>query len=224
MAIRLDLFRKRMNWGNCGKTKQQQKAKFTIYFQNQYCSGFSLVVVVQWLSCVRLFATPWNIALQTSPSFTISRSLLKLTSIQSVMPSHRLILCHLLLFLHSIFPSTRVFSNESALSIIWPKYWSFSFSVSPSNEYSGLISFRIDWFGLLAVQETLKSLLQHHQFKSINSLVSSLLYGPTLTPIHDYWENHSFHYMDLCQQSDVSVFYLVLLVLYLYNIPSRVPN
>ena len=102
--------------------------------------------------------------------------------------------------LPSVFPSIRVFSNESVLPIRWPKYWSFSFSISPSNEYSGLISFRMDWLDLLAVQGTLKSLLQHH-----SSLVLSLLYGPTLTSIHDYWKNHSFDYMDLCRQSNVSV-------------------
>ena len=110
--------------------------------------------------------------------------------------------CHPLLILPSIFPSIRVFSIESVLCIRWPKYWSFSFSVSPSNEYSGLISFRIDCFDL-AVQGTLKILLQH-QFKSINSSV--LLFGPTLTSIHDYWKNHSFDYMDLCWQSNVSAF------------------
>ena len=104
-------------------------------------------------------------------------------SIESVMPSNHLIL----LLLPSIFPSIRVFSNESTLCIRWTKYWSFSFSISLSNEYSGLISFRIDWFDILAVQRTLKSLLQHQQFKSISSSVLSLLYGPTLTSILDYW-------------------------------------
>ena len=104
-----------------------------------------------------------------------------------VMPSNYLILCLPLLLLPSIFPSIRVFSNEPALPIRWPKYCSFSFSISPSNEYSGLISFRIDWFDLLAVQGTLKSLLQHHSSKSINSSVLSLISGPVLTSIHDYW-------------------------------------
>ena len=112
------------------------------------------VVVVQSLSCVQLIATPWTAARQASLTFTISRSLLKLISIESVMPSNHLILCCPLLLL-SIFPSIRVFSNESALRIRWPKYWSFSFSISPSNESSELISFRIDWFDLLAVQGTL---------------------------------------------------------------------
>ena len=118
-------------------------------------------------------------------------------SIESVMPSNHLVLCHPLFLLPSIFPSIRVFSSESALHIRWPKYWSFSFSISPSSEYSGLISFRIDWFDLLAVQGTLESLLQHHR-SSINSLALSLLYGPTLTSIHDDWKNHSFDYMDQC--------------------------
>ena len=116
--------------------------------------------VVQSLSCVQLFAISWTIACQTSLSFTISWSLLKLMSIELVMPSNHLILCLPLLLLPSISPSIRGFSNESALCIRWPKYWSFSFSISPSNEYSGLIFFRIDWFDLLAVQGTLKSLLQ----------------------------------------------------------------
>ena len=108
------------------------------------------------------------------------------------MPSYHLILCCPLLLLPSVFPSIRVFPNESVLHITWPKYWSFSFSISPSNEYSGLISFRMNWLDLLAVQGTLKSLLQHHtQFKSINSSALSFLYSPTLTSIHDYWKNHS---------------------------------
>ena len=110
--------------------------------------------------------TPWTAAHQSSLSFTISRSLLKLMSIESVMPSNHLILCRPLLLLPSIFPSIRVFSSESALHIRWPKYWSFSFSISPSSEYSGLISFRMDWLDLLAVQGTLKSLLQHHSSKA----------------------------------------------------------
>ena len=116
-------------------------------------------VVIQSLSHVQLFGTPWTAAHQASLSFTISRSLLKLTSTESVISSSHLILCHLLLLLPSIFLCTKVFSNESALRIRWPKYWHFSFSIRPSNEYSGLISFRINWFDLLAVQGTLKSLL-----------------------------------------------------------------
>ena len=121
---------------------------------------------VQLLSRVRLFATPWTAAHQASLSITNSWSLLKLMSIELVMPSNHLILCHPLLLPPSIFPSIRVFSNESILCIRWPKYWSFSFSISPSNEFSGLISFRIDWFDLLAVQGTLKSILQHHSSKA----------------------------------------------------------
>ena len=120
---------------------------------------------VQLLSRVRLFATPWTEACQASLSITNSWSSPKLMSIESVTPSNQLILCCPLLLLPSIFPSIRVFSNESALHIRWPKHWSFSFSISPSNEYSGLISFRMDWVDLLAVQGTHKSLLQHHSSK-----------------------------------------------------------
>ena len=121
---------------------------------------------VQLLSRVRLFATPWTIARQASLSITNSRSPPKPLSIESVMPSNHLILCHPLLLLPLIFPSTRVFSTGSALCMRWPKYWSFSFSISPSNEHQGLISFRIDWCDLLSVQGTLKSLLQHHNSKA----------------------------------------------------------
>ena len=122
------------------------------------------VVFVQSLSHVRLFATPWTAVCQASLTITNSQSLPKLMSIESVMPSNHLILCRPLLLLPAIFPSIRVFSNESALRIRWPEYWSISFS--PSNEYSGQISFRIDWFDLLAIQRTLKSLLQHHSLKA----------------------------------------------------------
>ena len=121
---------------------------------------------VQLLSCVQLFAAPWTAAYQASLAITISGSLLKLMSIELVMPSNHLVLCRPLLLLPSTFPSIRVFSNESVLHIKWPKYWSFNFSISPSNEYSGLSSFRMDWLDLLAVQETLKSLLQHHTSKA----------------------------------------------------------
>ena len=121
--------------------------------------------LVQSLSRVQLFATPWTTAHQASLSITNSWSLLKLMSIESVMPSNHLILCCSLLLLPSIIPSIRVFSNESLLHIRWPKDWSFSFSISPSNEYWGLISFRMDWLDLLAVEGTLKSLLQHHSSK-----------------------------------------------------------
>ena len=142
---------------------------------------------VQSLSRVRLFASPWTIAHQASLSITNSQSLLKLMSIESVMPSNHLILCHPLLLLPSTFPSIRVFSSESVFRIRWPKYRSFSFSISPSNEYSGLISFRIAWLDLLAVQGTLQSSLPP-QFKSIISLALSFLYSPTLISIHDYWK------------------------------------
>ena len=121
---------------------------------------------VQSLSCVRLFATTWTTAHQASLSITNSWNLLKLLSIQPVMPSNHLILCSPLLLLPSVFPSIRVFSNESVLCIRWPKYWSFSFSISPSNEFSGLISFRMDWLDLLAVQGALKSLFQHNSSKA----------------------------------------------------------
>ena len=121
---------------------------------------------VQLLSRVRLFVTPWTAAHQASLSITNSQSLLKLMSIKSVMPSNHLILCHPLLLPPSVFPSIRVFSNESVLRIRWPKYWSFNFSISPSNEFSGLISFRMDWLDPLAVQGTLKSLLQNHSSKA----------------------------------------------------------
>ena len=154
-------------------------------------------------SSLTLCTTPWTAACQASMSMTNSWSLLKLISIESVMPSNRLILCHPLPLLPSIFPSIRVFSKESVLCIRWPKYWSFSFSISPSKEYLGLISFRMDLLDLLAVQGTLKSSSPAPQFESTNSLVLSFLYGPTLTSVHDYWKNHTFDHMNLCQQIDV---------------------
>ena len=135
-------------------------------------------------------------------SITNSLSLLKLMSIESVMPSNHLILCHPLLLLPSIFPSIKVFSSESALRIRWPKYWSFSFRISPSNEYSGLISFRIDRLDLFSVQESSPT----PQFKSINSSALSFLYSSSLISIYDYWKNQSFDSMDLCWQSNVSSF------------------
>ena len=150
-------------------------------------------------SCLALH-NPTDCSTLSSLSLTISRSLLKFTSIKSVMPSNHLILCCPLLILPSIFPSIRVFSNESILHIRWPEYWSFSFGISPSKEYSGLISLRIDWFDLLAVQRILKSLLQTPQFETISSLALNLLYGPILTSIHDYWKVYSLHCMNLCQQ------------------------
>ena len=145
---------------------------------------------VQLLSHVWLFVTPWTTACQASLSITNSWSLLKLMSIKSVMPSNRLFLC-LPLRLHSILPSIRVFPNESVLHIRWPKYWSFTFSISPSNEYSGLISFRIDCLDLLAVQGTLKSILQNHNSKRSILWHSAFFYGATLTSIHGYWRKHS---------------------------------
>ena len=138
-----------------------------------------------------LLATQRTTAHQASLSFTLSRKLLKFMSIQSVMLSIHLILWRPLLLLPSIFPRIRVFSRDLAHHIRWPKYWSFNFNISRSNEYSGLIYFRMDWLDLLAVQGTLKSFPMPH-FKSINCLVLSFLYGPTLTFIHDYWKNHSF--------------------------------
>ena len=138
--------------------------------------------------------------LQHVLSFTISHGLLKLMSTESVMPSNYLMLCCPLLLLPSIFSSVRVFPNKSALCVRWPKYWSFSFSISPSNEYSGLFSIWIDRFDLLDVQGTLKS-SPAPQLKSVNSSVLSLLYGPTLTSAHDYRKNHTFDYTYLCPQS-----------------------
>ena len=156
-----------------------------------------MISSVQSLRCVRLSVTPWTAARQASLSITSSRSLPKPMSIKSVMPSSHLILCHPLLLLPSIFPGIRVFSNDSALCIRWPKYWSFSFRISPSNEHPGLISFRIDWLDLLAVQGTLKSLLQHN---SKASIFWRFLHSPTLTSIHDHWKNHGLDAMDLCWQ------------------------
>ena len=147
------------------------------------------VVAVQSLSHFWLFATPRTEACQASLSFTISLSLLKLMSIESVMSSNHLIFCHPLLLLPLIFPSSSVFSKESTLRVRWPKYWNFS--ISPSKEYSRLISFRMDWFDL-AVQGTFKESFPALKFENMNSSVLSLLYGPTLTSIHVFWKNHSF--------------------------------
>ena len=147
---------------------------------------------VQLLSHGQLFETPWIAGRQASLSITNSWSSLKLMSIESVMLSSHLILCHPLLLIPPIPPSIRVFSNELTLRMRWPKYWSFSFSISPSNEHAGLISFRMDWLDLLAVQGTQES-SPTPQFKGINSSVLGFLYGPTLISIHDYWKNHSFH-------------------------------
>ena len=166
-----------------------------------------MYVVLQSLNHVWLFVTPWTAACQASLSFTISRRLLKLMSIELVMPSNHLILYHPFLFLPSVFPRIRIFSNELALCFRWSKYWNFSFSISPSNEYSGLISFRIYWFDLLAVQGTLKSFLQHHKLKT-----------PILWHLAFFKVQLSYLHMtiretialtivkDLCGQSDVPAF------------------
>ena len=150
--------------------------------------------------------TPWTTACQASLSLTISQSLLKLMSIEPVMPSNHLFLCHPVFLLPSIFPSIRVFSNELAFYIRWPKYSRFSFSISPSNEYSGLISFRMDWFDLLAVQVTLKSLSQHHSLKA--SILWHLAFFMVQVSYigNDYWKNHDFDFTNLFRQSDVSAF------------------
>ena len=145
---------------------------------------------VQLLSHVQLFATPLIAARQASLSITNSRSLLKLMSIKSVMPSSHLIFCHPLLLLPPILPSIRVFSNDSTLHMRWPKYWSFSFSISPFNEHPGLISFRMDWLDLLAVQGTLKSLFQHHS-SNASIFQHSAFLTVQLSHPHDHWKNHS---------------------------------
>ena len=153
--------------------------------------------VVQSLSRVQLFATLWTAEGQASLSITNSRSLLKLMSIESVMPSNHLILCHLLLLLPSIFPRVRLFSSESALHIRWLKCWSFSFGISPSNEYSGLISFTMDCLDLLAVQGTLKSLLQHHSSKASFLWCSAFLMTQLSHPYTTDGKNHSLDWTDL---------------------------
>ena len=168
----------------------------TLYTVYCYCS------VAQ---SVQLFTILWTGARQASLSFTVSQSLLKLMSIESMMSSSHLILCRPLLLLPSTFPSIRVFSKVSAHRIKWPEYWSFSFSISPSNEHSGLISFGIDWFDLLAAKG-LWNVFCCTTVKTINSLVLSLVYGSPLTSIYNYWKNHGFDYIDLCWQSDISAF------------------
>ena len=168
-------------------------SKTSPFLTIRWISSHRSITVVQSLSRVWFFVTPWTIALQASLSFTISWSLLKLRSIESVMPCNHLALCCPLLLLPSIFPSIRVFPNESVLQIRWPKYssFSFSFSINPSSEYSGLISFRMDWLDLLAVQGTLKSLFQHHSLKASILLIENI---------------KTFDYKDLCWQSNVSAF------------------
>ena len=156
------------------------------------------------MSYVWLFGNPWTAACQAPLSSTIPWSLLKLMSIELVMLSNHLILCCPLFLLTSVFPSIRVSSSESALCISWQKYWSFSFGTSPSNEYSGLISFRIDWFDLLAVQGTLKSLLQHHSSKASILWHSAFFTDQLSQPYTTTGKKHSFDQMALCWQSDVS--------------------
>ena len=154
------------------------------------CSTSWAISSIQLLNCVQLFATHEPPARQASLFSTNSQRLPKLMSIESVMPSNHLIICRPLLLLPSIFPSIRIFSNELVLSIRWPKYWSFSFNISPSNEHPGLISFRMDWLDLFAVQGTLKSLLQHHSSKA-SILWCSAFFIVQLTSIPDHWKNHS---------------------------------
>ena len=175
--------------------KQKVPQHYVIFY---FMLSTLTVISFQSLSCVQLLVTPWTAARQASLSITNSWSLLKLMSIESVMPSSHLILCHPLLLLPSVFPSISVFSSESALRIRWTKYWSFSFSISPSSEYLGLISFRMDWLDLLAVQGTLKSLLQYHSSKA-SILRHSAFFMVQFTSMHDYCKNHSFHHTDLCR-------------------------
>ena len=167
-------------------------------------------IVFQSLSHVWLLATPSTATHQAALSFTVSQSLLKLISIESLMPPKYLILGRPLLLLPSIFPSIRVFSNELALHIRWPNYQSFSFSISPSNEYSELISFSMDWFDLPTVQGTLKSLLQHHSSKA-SILQHSAFFMVQLSHPYMITGNHSFNYMDICRQSDISIFLICCL-------------
>ena len=172
-------------------TQSGKKKKQTFYLGLCFNTNSVQFSSFQSLSPVQLFATPWTAAHQASPTITNSWSPPKSMSIDSVMPSNQLNLWRPLFLLPSIFPSIRVFSNESALHIRWPKYWSFSFNISSSNEHPRLTFFRMDWLDLLAVQGTLKS-SPTPQFKSFNSLALSFLYSPTLTSKHDYWKNHSF--------------------------------
>ena len=157
---------------------------------------------VQSPSHIQLFASLWTVASQASWSLTIFQSLVKVMPTESAMPSNHLILYCPLLLLLSIFPNIRVFSNESAVYIRWPQYWNFSFSITPSNEYSRLISFRIDWFDLLGVQGTLKVILKCQSPKA-SILQHSAFVMVQLPSVHDYWKDHSLDYMELCQQSDV---------------------
>ena len=163
------------------------------------------VVAVQLLNHVWHFGTPWTAAHQVPLSSIISQSLLKFMSIEPVMLFNHLIVCHPLLLLSSVFPRIRVFPSELALYIRWPTYWSFSFSISPSNECLGLISLRINWFDLFVVQGTLR-VFSNNTVQKIDSSVLSFLYGPPVISTHDYWKNHSFDYTDFFQKSDFSNF------------------
>ena len=184
------------------KYKNSTWKKVNIHDKNSHESGYrQVIVIVQLPSRVWLSVTPWTAAHQISLSFAISLSLLKLMSIESVMPPNHLILCHPFLLLPSIFPSIRVFSSESALCVMWPKYWSFS--ISSSNECSGLITFRMDWFDILAVQGTFKS-LQHYNLKALILQCSAFFMVQISHPYMTTGE--SFDFMDLCQQSDASAF------------------
>ena len=193
-----------------GVAKSQTRlSEFHFHF-NQYIKMNFDFMSCQFSSVAQSCSTLCDPMDCSMPGFPVHHQLLELAQthvIESVMPSNHLILCSPLLLLPSIFASISVFSNESALRIRWPKYWSFSFSISPSNEYSGLISLRIDGFDLLALQGILKSLLQHHSSRASIFLMLSFPYGPTLTSIHDFWKNHSFDQTDLCWQSNVSAFF-----------------
>ena len=187
-------------------TIKQNFVSFSVNFSNSinlFCFQFGSV---QSLSHVWLFVNPRTEACQASLSIANSWSLLKLMSIESVMPSNHLILCHLLLLLPSIFPSIRVFSNESVLHNRWAKYWNFSFNISPSNEYLGLISFRMGLVGSPCCPRDSQESSLTPQFRNINSLALNFLCSPTLRSIHDYWKNHSFDETDSCWQSNVSAF------------------
>ena len=168
----------------------------TRYVVLSHCSFFYFSSV-QSLSRVRLFATPWNTACQAFLSITNPQSLPKLMSIKLLMPSNHLILCHPLLLLPSIFPSIRVFSNESTLHIRWPEYWSFSFSINPSNEHSGLMTFRMDWLDLLAIQGTLRSLPQHHSLKASILRCSAFFRVQLSHPCEDLILDLVFHSMGM---------------------------
>ena len=182
-----------MWWVIITDNTKQLKAVRNKHTQRKINLKVSVGQSVQSLSHVWLFATPWTAGHQESLSKTNFRSLPKLMSIESVVPSNHLILCCPLLLLPSIFPNIRSFQMSQLFTSGGPTYWSFRFSISPSNEYSGLTSFRTDWLDLLAVQGTCKSLLPTPQFKSINSSVLSSLYRSTLTSIHDHWKKHSLN-------------------------------